>query len=93
MRISLGIFTLKKNFMAPFYRLDSTASRLEPNLLFTTKFPEIPFYPPQKNERLSRSWSYPVVLKTGSLDWESSALTTRSLVSGQITTTTMDIIL
>ena len=36
----------KKNFMAPFYRWGSTASRLEPlrgvSLLFTTKFPEIP---------------------------------------------------
>ena len=36
----------KKNFMAPFYGWDSTASRLEPlrggSLLFTTKFPEIP---------------------------------------------------
>ena len=34
------------NFMAPFYRWGSTASRLEPlqggSLLFTTKFPEIP---------------------------------------------------
>ena len=32
--------------MAPFYRLGSTASRLEPlqggSLLFTTKFPETP---------------------------------------------------
>ena len=38
--------SLKKNFMAPFYGLGSTASRLEPlrggSLLFTTKFPEIP---------------------------------------------------
>ena len=39
---------LKKtlNFMAPFYGLGSTASRLEPirecSLLFTTKSPEIP---------------------------------------------------
>ena len=37
---------LKKNFMAPFYGWDSTASRLQPlrggSLLFTTKFPEIP---------------------------------------------------
>ena len=36
----------KKNFMAPFYGWDSTASRLQPlrvgSLLFTTKFPEIP---------------------------------------------------
>ena len=37
---------LKKNFIAPFYRWDSTASRLEPlrggSLPFSTKFPEIP---------------------------------------------------
>ena len=37
-------YKLKKNFMAPFYGWDSTASRLEPlqggSLLFTTKFPE-----------------------------------------------------
>ena len=36
---------VKKNFMAPFYGLGSTASRLEPlrgdTLLFTTKFPEV----------------------------------------------------
>ena len=36
----------KNNFMTPFYGWVSTASRLEPlrggNLLFTTKFPEIP---------------------------------------------------
>ena len=36
---------LKKNFMAPFYGWDSTASRLVPlrggSLLFTTKFPDI----------------------------------------------------
>ena len=37
---------LKKDFMAPFYRWGSTASRLEPlrggSLLFTTKFSEVP---------------------------------------------------
>ena len=37
---------LKKNFMAPLYGWDSTASRLGPlqgvSLLFTTKFPESP---------------------------------------------------
>ena len=35
------------------------------------------FYRPRKDERLSRPWSHPVVLITGPLDWESSALTTR----------------
>ena len=34
------------------------------------------FYRPRKDERLSRPWSHPLVLNTGSLDWESSALTT-----------------
>ena len=37
---------LKKNFMAPFYGWDSTASTLQPlrggSLLFTIQFPEIP---------------------------------------------------
>ena len=30
------------------------------------------FCRPRKDERLSRSWGHPVVLKTGPLDWESS---------------------
>ena len=34
-------------------------------------------YQPRKDERLSRPWSHPVVLNTGTLDWESSTLTTR----------------
>ena len=38
------------------------------------------FYRPRKDERLSRPWSHPVVLNTGLLDWESSALTTRLLL-------------
>ena len=38
------------------------------------------FYWPWKDERLSRPWSHPVVLNTGLLDWESSALTTRPLL-------------
>ena len=37
------------------------------------------FYQPRNDERLSRPWSHPVVLNTGPLDWESSALTTRPL--------------
>ena len=73
-------FEKKNNFMAPFYGWSSTASRLQPlrggSLLFTTQFPEIP----GKDERLSRPWSHPVVLNTGLLDWESSALTTRPLL-------------
>ena len=35
---------------------------------------------PRKDERLSRPWSHPVVLDTGPLDWESSALTTWPLL-------------
>ena len=38
------------------------------------------FYRPRKDEKLSRPWSHPVVLNTGPLDWESSALTTRPLL-------------
>ena len=38
------------------------------------------FYRPRKDERLSRPWSHPVVLNTGPLDWESSALTTWPLL-------------
>ena len=34
------------------------------------------FYRPRKDIRLSRPWSHPVVLNTGPLDWESSALHT-----------------
>ena len=38
------------------------------------------FYHPQKDERLSQSWSHPVVLNTVLLDWESTGLTTRPLL-------------
>ena len=44
--VTINTLKKKKNFMAPFYGWGSTASRLEPlrggNLLFTTKFPEVP---------------------------------------------------
>ena len=43
------------------------------------KFLVLIFNRPLKDERLSRAWSHPVVLNTEPLDWESSALTTRSL--------------
>ena len=73
--------------MAPFYGWDSTASRLQPlrggSLLFTIQFPRNFWYsfdPPQNDERLSRHLNHPVVLNTGSLDWESSALSTRPLL-------------
>ena len=71
--------------MALFYGWGSTASRLVPlrggSLLFTTKFPDIR---PRKDERLSRPWSHPVVLNTGPLDWESSAITTRPLLFSEL---------
>ena len=35
---------------------------------------------PRKDERLNRTWSHPGVLKTGTLDCQSRALTTRSLL-------------
>ena len=38
------------------------------------------FYQPRKDGRLSWPWSHPVVLNTGPLDWESSALTTWPLL-------------
>ena len=72
--------------MAPFYEWCSTASRLEPlqrgSLLFTTKFPEVPgthFIDLGRMKGLSQPWSDPVVLNTGPLDWEFSALTIRPL--------------
>ena len=77
----------KKNFMAPFYGWGSTASRLEPlrrgSFLFYHYVPRsswYSFYRPREDERLSQPWGHPVVLNTGPLDWESSALTTRPLV-------------
>ena len=39
---------------------------------------QLPYRPP-KDERLSQPWSHPMVLNTGSLDCESSVLTTRPL--------------
>ena len=44
------------------------------------RFPWYSFDRPQKDERLSRPWSHPVVLSPEPLDWESSALTTRLLL-------------
>ena len=81
-----------KNSIVSFYGWGSTTSRLKPfrggSLLFSTKFPRnslnfLPpsswysFYRPRKDEWLSRPCSHPVVLNTRSVDWESSALTTR----------------
>ena len=35
----------------------------------------------EKDERLSRPWYHPVILNSGSLDWDCSTLTTRPLLS------------
>ena len=60
--------------------LKATEPLRRDSLLFTNKFPEIPgthLNHPRKEEMLSRPWSQPVVLNSGLLDWESSALITR----------------
>ena len=76
--------------MASFYGWGSTGSRQEPlrgsSLLFTTKFPEIPATHFVDLGRMSRFWSQPVVLNTGPLDGESSALTTRPMLKIQLGT-------
>ena len=61
--------------MAPFYGWNSTASRLQSHYeeavyLLTTKLPEIhgTHNRPQKDEKLSRPWSHPLVLNTEPLD-------------------------
>ena len=46
-------------------------------------------YRPRKDERLSRPWSHPVALNTGPLDWESSALTTKPLLTLQLSLSRM----
>ena len=80
----------KKKTMAPFYGGGSTGSRLEPlrggSLLFTTTFPEIPATHVIDHGRMSQFWSQPVVLNTGPLDGESSALTNRPLLKIQLGT-------
>ena len=63
-------YSLKKNFIASFYRCGSIALRLEPlrggSLLFTklSRNYWYSFYQPQKNEKLSQPWSHPMVLNT-----------------------------
>ena len=72
---------LKKNFMAPFLwmGLNCLKVRVTSRRQFTfyhwvSRNLWYLFYRPQKDERLSQPWSHPVVLNTGPLDWESSAL-------------------
>ena len=64
----------------------------------STKLPEIPpsryhqvprnswysFYRPRKDERLNRPWNHRVVLDRESLEWETSAVSTRSLLIARI---------
>ena len=71
--------------MAPSYGWGSIVSRLEPlrgdSLFFVTKCPKIPgTHFTTSDERPSRPWSHAAVLNMGSLDWEFSALTNRSLL-------------
>ena len=67
--------------MAPFYGWGSTAKRLEPllggSLLFTTKFPEflVLILLTSEGWRAESTFSHPVVLNTGPLDYKYSALT------------------
>ena len=66
--------------MAPFYGWGSTTSRLEQEtvyILFTTGTPVNLW---RMDEKLSQTWSHPVVLNMEPLDWESSALITRPLL-------------
>ena len=58
--------------MAPSYGWGSTALRLQSHFEKAVYF--LPLSP-QKEERLSQPWSYPVVLNMGHQDWESSSLT------------------
>ena len=55
-----------------------------PPLVPSTKITWYSFHKPWKDERLSRPWSHSVVLNPGLLDWESSVLTTRSILQLQI---------
>ena len=77
-----------KNFnTALFYGWGSTALRLDRTTLRRqfTFYHSLPrnswysIYRPLKDKSLSRLWTQQVVLNTGNLDWESNALTTRSL--------------
>ena len=62
--------------MIGFDCLKATEPLPEDSLLSATKFPEI-------LGTLSRPWSHPMVFNSGTLDWESSALTTRPLILPQ----------
>ena len=87
MHINIEVFLNFKNFIAPFFmdgvQLPQGYSHFEEAVYFLPLSSQIfwySLYRPRKDERLSRPWSHPVVLSTGPLDWESSALTTRPLL-------------
>ena len=68
-----GWFQLPEGYRATMRRL----------FTFYNSVPRVSWYSfgwPWKDERLSRSWSHPVVLDTGHQAWESRTLTTRSLL-------------
>ena len=84
LRHRLRIFYLKPLKKAAFYGLGSTVSRLLRHyeetvylLPLSSRNTWHSFDIPRKDEKLNRSWNHPVVLRTGPLDWESWALTTR----------------
>ena len=77
-------FYIKLKFYAPFswmgFNYLKARATLRRQCTFYHKVPRnswYSFYQPRKDERLSRPWSHPVVLNMGTLDWESSVLTTR----------------
>ena len=84
---SSNFMSLKKKLYDPFLwigfnclKATATSRRQFTFYLSVPRNPWYSFYRPRKDERLSRPWSHPVVLNTGSLDWESSALTTWPLL-------------
>ena len=78
---------LKKNLMAPFFmdgvQLPQGYNHFEEAVYFlpfsSQKFLVL-ILSTLEEWKLSRPWSHPVVLNTGPLDWEFSALTTRLLL-------------
>lgn len=64
----------KLNFMTPFCRWGLMLQ------VYKATMRRQSFDRPKNDERLSWPWSYPVVLNTGPLKWESSALTIRPML-------------
>ena len=79
---------LKKKIMTPFYGgtqlpqgCRATTRRQFTFYHYVSRNSWYSFDRPRKDETLSRPWSHQVVLNTRILDWKSSALTTRPLLS------------